>query len=76
MPIRDFPFLIIRHGDPARPYLPVTVINPDTQRQVKVYALLDTGADECAFPASFAGILGHNMQAGHLKKISTPRELL
>jgi len=68
MPIRNYPFLVIRPGDLARPYLPVTIINPDTQKKVKVYALIDTGADECAFPASFAPLLGHNLQAGHLKK--------
>jgi len=71
MPIRNYPFSVIRPGDLARPYLPVTVINPDTQKQVKVYALIDTGADECAFPASFAPLLWHNLQAGHLKRIST-----
>ena len=71
MPIRNFPFSIIRPGDLARPFLPLTVINPDTQKQVKVYALLDTGAEECTFPASFAVLLGHNLQAGHLKRIST-----
>jgi predicted aspartyl protease len=38
---------------------------------LKVYALIDTGADECAFPASFALLLGHNLQAGQAKKIST-----
>jgi predicted aspartyl protease len=38
---------------------------------MKVYALIDTGADECAFPASFAPLLGHNLQAGQSKKIST-----
>jgi predicted aspartyl protease len=36
-----------------------------------VYALIDTGADECAFPASFAPILGHNLQNGQLKRVST-----
>jgi predicted aspartyl protease len=36
-----------------------------------VYALIDTGADECAFPASFALPLGHNLQAGPQKRIST-----
>ena len=35
------------------------------------HSLIDTGADECAFPASFAPLLGHNLQAGQLKKIST-----
>ncbi len=71
MPVRNYPFSIIRPGDIARPYLPVTIKNPDTDKQIKVYALIDTGADECAFPASFAPILGHNLQAGQPKKIST-----
>jgi len=71
MPIRNYPFSVIRPGDIARPYLPVTIINPSTNMQIKVYALIDTGADECAFPASFAPILGHNLQAGQPKKIST-----
>jgi predicted aspartyl protease len=71
MPVRDYPFSVIRYGDIARPYLPVTIINPDTGKQLKAYALIDTGADECAFPASFAPLLGHNLQAGQAKKIST-----
>lgn len=68
MPISNYPFSVIRPGDIARPYLPVTIINPDTNSQINVYALIDTGADECAFPASFAPILGHNLQAGQPKK--------
>lgn len=71
MPIRNYPFSIIRPEDIARPYLPVTIINPDTNKQVSVYALIDTGADECAFPASFAPIIGHNLQDGQPKKVST-----
>ena len=71
MSIRNYPFLIIRPGDIARPYLPVTIINPDSNKQIKVYALIDTGADECAFPASFAPLLGHNLLAGQPKKVST-----
>mgnify|MGYP001594801680 FL=1 len=71
MLIRNYPFLIIRPGDIARPYLPVTIINPDSNKQIKVYALIDTGADECAFPASFAPLLGHNLLAGQPKKVST-----
>jgi predicted aspartyl protease len=71
MPIRNYPFSVIRPGDLARPYLPVTIINPGTQKQVKVYALIDTGADECALPALFAPLLGHNLQAGYHKRIST-----
>jgi predicted aspartyl protease len=71
MPVRNYPFSIIRPGDLSRPYLPITIINPGTEIQIKVYALVDTGADECAFPASFAPLLGHNLQAGQLKRIST-----
>jgi len=51
MPIRNYPFSVIRPGDLARPYLPVTIINPDTNKGIEVYALIDTGADECASSA-------------------------
>jgi len=71
MPVRDYPFSVVRPGDIARPYLPVTIINLDTGKELRVYALIDTGADECAFPASFASVLGHNLQAGRLRRIST-----
>lgn len=71
MPIRDHPFSVVRPRDVARPYLPITIINPDTNNQISVYALIDTGADECAFPASFAPLLRHDLQAGQPKKIST-----
>ena len=53
MSVRDYPFSVIRPGDIARPYLPIIIINPDTEKQINVYALIDTGADECAFPGSF-----------------------
>ena len=32
---------------------------------------MPAGADGCAFPASFASVLGHNLQAGRLRRIST-----
>lgn len=71
MPIHVYPFVVIRPGDIARPYLPVTFSNPYNNKLVNVYALIDTGADECALPASFAAILGHRLEAGKEKKIST-----
>jgi clan AA aspartic protease len=71
MPIHNYPFSTIRKGDLPRPFLPVTIINPDTNKTLKVFALIDTGADECAFPASFAPLLGHNLQSGQQKNIST-----
>jgi len=40
MPVRNYPFSIIRPGDIARPYLPLTILNPDTDKQMKVYALV------------------------------------
>jgi len=43
---RDYPFSVARPGDTARPYLPVTIANPHTGKQLRVYALIDTGADE------------------------------
>lgn len=71
MPIRDYPFTVTRPGDMPRPYLPVIIVNPATGKRLSVFALLDTGADECAFPASFAPLLGHDLQSGQQKKIST-----
>ncbi len=71
MLIENFPFTIIRAEDIARPYLPITIINPENKRELNVFALIDTGADECALPASFASPLGHNLQAGYQRKIST-----
>ncbi|MDI6756741.1 MAG: hypothetical protein QME32_01820 [Endomicrobiia bacterium] len=71
MRVENHPFTTVRPGDIARPYLPITIINPHTSKKLSVYALIDTGADECAFPATFAGILGHNLQAGYEKKVGT-----
>lgn len=71
MPVRNYPFSATRPGDIARPYLPVTIINHDSGKHLKVFALIDTGADECALPATFATVLGHNLQAGQQRKINT-----
>jgi predicted aspartyl protease len=71
MPIRDYPFSTIKPGGIARPYLPVIIVNPANNKQIKIFGLIDTGADECALPASFASVLGHNLQAGQQKTVST-----
>lgn len=71
MLVKNHPFTIARPGDTPRPYLPITIINPENGKKLNVFALIDTGADECAFPASFAQPLGHNLQSGSQKKIST-----
>lgn len=71
MLVKDYPFVKARSGDIARPYLPITIINPENQKEINVFALIDTGADECAFPSSFALPLEHNLQSGYQKKIST-----
>ena len=71
MLVEKYPFIAMRPGDRARPYLPVTIINPENDQEINVYALIDTGADECALPASFASPLGHNLQEGAEKRINT-----
>lgn len=55
----------------SRPYLFVTLINPDNNKNIKISALIDTGADECCFPIEIGYLLGHNFKLGRLKKIST-----
>lgn len=71
MLVENYPFITTHPSDTARPYLPITIINPENQKIINVYALIDTGADECALPASFAVPLGHNLQSGLQKKINT-----
>jgi predicted aspartyl protease len=71
MLIENYPFIVTRPGDLARPYLPIIIINPENQKQLNAYALIDTGADECALPASFAPLLGHNLQSGSIKRVCT-----
>ena len=69
--ILNMPFTKLFAEDIARPWLPVIIVNPMTGQEVKVLGLIDTGADECAMPASYANILGHNLQLGVPKEINT-----
>ncbi len=72
MPIRDFPFLSPREGDPKkRPWLFINIMNSKTGSVCPTFGLIDTGSDECALPASYADLLGHNLTAGEPKKIGT-----
>lgn len=71
MKLLNKPFIKLGPNDIHRPWLPATIINPGTTQQVKVYGLIDTGADECALPANFAILLGHNLQSGYPKEINT-----
>jgi len=71
MPQKTWPFSFIKPGDMARPYLPVTISNPVTGKSVRIAALIDTGADECALPESFARLLGHKIESGKPKSVST-----
>jgi hypothetical protein len=70
MPIIDHPFMSF-DGHIYRPYLKIRIINSHTGKDLKTYGIVDTGADECAIPASFAPILGHELQAGVTKQIMT-----
>ena len=71
MNLENIPFIQIGPGDTPKPWLPIIILNPHTGKNIKTYGLVDTGADECALPASFAEILGHNLQKGTPKEIST-----
>ena len=64
MDLINLPFTQLSPGDTPRPWLPVIIINPHSGKQMHVLGLIDTGADECALPAAYADILGHNLQAG------------
>ena len=54
-----------------RPYLNIVLRNPVTGAALKTYGLIDTGADECAFPAWMGKSLGHNLEAGLPKIVTT-----
>jgi len=71
MDIIKKPFTIIRAGGVARPILPVIIKNPHTGQEMRTIALIDTGADDCAFPASYASLTGHDLLAGQQKEIGT-----
>jgi predicted aspartyl protease len=71
MDIINAPFLKFSPDDIPRPWLPLTIINPHTSQSINVYGLIDTGADECAIPAYYASMIGHNLQAGFPKSINT-----
>jgi predicted aspartyl protease len=71
MPIKDCPFTLCRGGI-YRPMLPIRIINPNVDGGVyRTIGLIDTGADECAIPAAYASILGHNLLSGQSKQIGT-----
>ncbi len=71
MEISNIPFRKFGPNDIPRPWLPVIIINPHTDKEIEVYGLIDTGADECALPAQYAPLIGHNLQAGYPKEINT-----
>jgi predicted aspartyl protease len=51
-------------GGTLRPCLEVILENPHTGKKVRCIGLIDTGADECAIPAGYAPLLGHNFEKG------------
>lgn len=71
MELLNIPFTKLSSDDIPRPWLPVTIINPHANKKIKVLGLIDTGADECALPARYAILLGHNLEAGFVKEINT-----
>jgi hypothetical protein len=70
MPLTDCPFTLWADGI-YRPTLQIRIINPHSGLSQRGYGIIDTGADECAVPASYANLLGHDLQAGRQKTVST-----
>ncbi len=58
-------------GRPPGPYLPITITNPRTKRNILWYCLVDTGADTCLFSGGIAAILGHNLKGNGVKSTIT-----
>lgn len=71
MNLNNIPFTKFGPDDIPRPWLPVIIINPHTDKRLRLYGLIDTGADECALPASYAILLGHNLLAGLTREMNT-----
>lgn len=71
MLVKDYHFIKANSKDFFRPYLPITIVNPENNKELNVYALIDTGAYDCALPASFAKPLGHVLERGHARRIRT-----
>ncbi|MEE8360052.1 MAG: retropepsin-like aspartic protease [Candidatus Omnitrophota bacterium] len=65
------PFQKLGPDDIPRPWLPIVINNPHTGKEVPVYGLIDTGADECAIPAGYAPLLGHDLLKGEQTVIKT-----
>lgn len=70
MPIRGIPFTC-PDGEICRPILATRLVNPSSKEGRFTYGLVDTGADECAVPASFAPLLGYDLESGKRKVIMT-----
>jgi len=71
MPLDNCPFGYFLDKT-TRPYLQVKIGNPHSDSCcIATHGLIDTGADECAVPAIFADILGHDLQKGVTKTIGT-----
>jgi predicted aspartyl protease len=51
--------------------LPIRIVNPHSEKGYKTFGLIDTGADDCAIPAVYAPLVGHDLQSGQSKTIST-----
>jgi len=51
--------------------LPIRIVNPDAGIAVPAWGLIYTGADDCAIPAKYASMLGHNLQKGRERRVGT-----
>ena len=70
MPIRNCSIFSFK-GNNTTVILPIKIVNPHSNLSYKTFGLTDTGATECAIPSKIAKILGHNLENGTKKEIST-----
>ena len=75
MPIRNYPFTTIS-SDKSLPMLWIRIFNSHGNSAsdllaIDTLAIIDTGADDCAFPAPFAVLLGHDLESVPPKPIIT-----
>lgn len=50
--------------DRHRPMIPIKIINPVNNEEIKAWGLLDTGADKCLFPKGICDVLKIDIKTG------------
>ncbi|MBK8806593.1 MAG: hypothetical protein IPO21_08095 [Bacteroidales bacterium] len=65
--IFEYPFFSFPSSDILQPYLPITIINPETNVKYRWDALIDTGADSCLFNKTICELTDHEFNGAKVK---------